>query len=206
MIENATNLTSTTNLANSIDIKLAVAIISSVLVGVGLFLKLKGWHTAKEANEIAKEANRISEEANETSKNIQKKQHEHEKEMERLRQEHDKQVAKEQITRHLKQFIRTEEMELSKIDDWHQEKIAEVGNDLKETLKIIDENKILFSKNILEELLLLRDKMRDLSEIRLFPSKAHRLNLDFENIQISSRKEKGEKLIKEARNLIKKFE
>jgi len=137
---------------------------------------------------------------------LQKKQHEHEKEMERLRQEHDKQAVKEQIIKHLKRFISAEENGISKIDDWHQEKIAEVGNDFKKTLENIDKNKILFPKNILEELLLFRDKIRDLSEMRSFPSKTHRLNLDFKNIQIQTRKEKGNEFIEEAREFIKKIE
>lgn len=194
MIENATNLTSTTNLANSIDIKLAVAIISSVLVGVGLFFKLKGWYTAKEANEIAKEANRISEETNETSKNIQKKQ-----------REQDRQVAKEQIIIHLERFISVEENGILKIDNRHQEKIAEIGNDFKKTLENIDINKILFPKWHLREMTSVRDKIQNLSEIRLVPSRTRGLNSEFEDIQIQNREKKGKELIEKARELIEKI-
>jgi len=137
---------------------------------------------------------------------LQKKQHEHEKEMEQLRQEQDKQAKTEQIIIHLKRFISTEENGISKIDDWHQEKIAEVGNDLKETLKNIDINKILFQQNIVEELFVFKDKIRDLSEIRLVPSRARGLNQDFEIIQIQNRETKGNELIEGANKLIKKLE
>ena len=194
MIENATNLTSTTNLANSIDIKLAVAIISFVLVGVGLFFKLKGWHTAKEANEIAKEANRISEEINETSKIIQKKQ-----------REQDRQAAKEQIIIRLERFISVEENGILKIDDRHQEKIAEIGNDFKKTLENIDINKILFPKGHLREMTSVRDKIQNLSEIRLVPSRTRGLNSELEDLQIQNREKKGKELIEKARELIEKI-
>ena len=137
---------------------------------------------------------------------LQKKQHEHEKEMERLRQEHDKQAAKEQIIKQLKRFISAEKNDISKIADWHQEKIAEVGNDLKKTLMDIDKNRILFSQIILEELFVFRDKVRDLSGIQLHPSEARELNPDFWHNQIQNREKKGNELIEEARGFIKKLE
>ena len=137
---------------------------------------------------------------------LQKKQHEHEKEMKRLRQEHDKQAVKEQIITHLKRFILAEENGLSRIDDWHQEKIAEVGNDLKESLKNIEINKILFPQNIVEELFAFKDKIRDLSKIRLVPSSIRGLNNDFEKFQIQNREKRGKELVEEAREFIKKIE
>ena len=114
-------------------------------------------------------------------------------------------AAKKEIIKHLERFVSVEEDDSLKIDVAHQEKIAEVGNDFKKTLGNIDKNKILFSKNILEELLLFRDKIRDLSKIRSFPSKTHRLNLDFENIQIQTREEKGNESVEKARDFIKKL-
>jgi hypothetical protein len=117
-----------------------------------------------------------------------------------------KKAAKKEIIKHLERFISTEEDNISKIDNRHQEKIAEVGNDFKTTLVNIDKNKILFSKNILEELFSFRDKIRDLSEIRLVSSKARGLNQNFENIQIQTRGEKGKELIEEAREFITKIE
>ena len=181
-------------------------ILSLILGGLNMFKFSKSIDAMVESNTIAKEANRIAEEANEISKNVQKKQYEHEKEMERLRQEHERRTAKEEIKTYLERFISIEEDDSLKIDIAHQEKIAEVGNDFKTALLNIDKNKIQFSQNILEELLAFRDKIKDLSKIRLVSSKARGLNPDFENVQIQNRKEKGEKLIEEARNLIKKLE
>ena len=144
MIENATNLTSAINLENLIDIKLAVAIITSILVGVGLFLKYMYYRRKKMA-------------------------------------------AKKEIIKHLERFISAEEDDSLKIDVEHQEKIAEVENDFKTALVNIDKNKILFRKKILGELLTFRDKIRDLSKIRLFPSRARGRNPDFENVQIQNK-------------------
>ena len=181
-------------------------ILSLILGGLNMFKFSKSIDAMVESNTIAKEANRIAEEANEISKNVQKKQYEHEKEMERLRQEHDKQVAKEQIIKQLKRFISTEENGISKIDDWHQEKIAEVGNDLKETLKNIEINKISFPQNIEEELFVFKDRIRDVSKIRLVPLRVRGPNQDFEKIQIQNREKRGNKLVEEAREFIKKIE
>lgn len=162
MIENATNLASTTNLVNLIDIKLAVTIITSILVGVGLGFKYIHYRRKKMA-------------------------------------------AKKEIIKHLERFISTEEDDSLKIDVEHQEKIAEVGNDFKTALVNIDKNKIIFRKKILGELLAFRDKIRNLSKIRLVPSRARGLNHDFENIQIQNREKKGNELVDKARELIEKF-
>lgn len=181
-------------------------ILSLILGGLNMFKFSKSIDAMVESNTIAKEANRIAEEANEISKNVQKKQYEHEKEMERLRQEHNRHIAKEEIKTYLERFISTEEDDSLKIDIAHQEKIAEIGNDFKMALEDIDKNKILFPKNILEESLSFRDKVRDLSEIRLVPSRTRGLNPDFENVQIQNRKDKGTELVEEAREFIKKIE
>jgi hypothetical protein len=137
---------------------------------------------------------------------LQKKQHEHEKKMEQLRQEQNKQAKTEQIITHLKRFISTEENGISKIDDWHQEKIAEIGNDLKIALVDIDSNNILFLQNILEELFIFRDKVRDLSKIRSVSSRVRELIPNFENSQIQNRENKGNELVEEAREFVKKIE
>lgn len=116
-----------------------------------------------------------------------------------------KMAAKKEIIKHLERFISVEEDDSLKIDVAHQEKIAEVGNDFKTALVNIDKYKILFWKNILGDLLTFRDKIRDLSKIKLVPSKTRGLNPDFENIQIQNRKDKGADLIEEARELIEKI-
>lgn len=111
-----------------------------------------------------------------------------------------------EIIKHLERFISTEEDDLSKIDVTHQEKIAEVGNDFKTALGNIDKNKILFRKKILGDLLAFRDKIRDVSEIRLVSSRARGLNPDFENIQIQNRENGGNELIEDAKEFIEKLE
>jgi hypothetical protein len=83
---------------------------------------------------------------------------------------------------------------------------VEIGNDFEETLNNIDTNKILFGQNIVEELFVFKDKIRDLSEIRLVVSIANGRNPNFENIQIQNRKGKGNELVAEARGFIKKLE
>jgi hypothetical protein len=137
---------------------------------------------------------------------LQKKQHEHENEIERSRQEHDKRAAKEQIIKHLKRFIQTEENDMFKIEDRHQEKIAEVRNDFQKTLMDLDKNRIVFPENILEELLAFTDKIRDLSKQRLVQSGARGRNPDMEKEQIQIREDKGNKLVKEAKEFIEKLE
>ena len=160
-----------------------------------MFNFFKTIDAVEEANEIAKKANTISEEANELSKNVQKKQY-----------EHDRQVAKEQIIRYLKEFVLTEENGLSKIDNRHQEKIAEVGNDFKKMLMNFDKNETMFPRKVLEELPVFINKIRNISEIRLMPSRVRGSNQDFENNQIQNREKKGNELIEEARGFIKKLE
>jgi len=166
-----------------------IGILFGIILGVvALLFKWKGWRIAEEANKIAKEANEIS-------KNIQKKQH-----------EYDKEIAKQQIIRHLKRFIRTEESDMFKIEDMHQEKITKVGNDFNEILMSIDKDKIGVPQNILGELLEFTDKIRDLSKQRLVLSQVHGRNLDMEKEQKRIREEKGNKLIEDAKEFIEKLE
>ena len=51
-----------------------------------------------------------------------------------------------------------------------------------------------------------RDKIRDLSEIKLMPSRARGLNPEFEDVQLQNRENKGNELVEEANKLIKKLE
>ena len=77
---------------------------------------------------------------------------------------------------------------------------------LKKMLLPLDKRERVFSGNVLEDLAIFINKIINLLEIRLVPSRVRGRNPDFENVQIQNRIEKGEKFIEEARNLIKNLE
>lgn len=122
-----------------------------------------------------------------------------------LREEHNKRAVNEEIIKHLKRFIETEEKGAYKIGDRHQEKIAEVRNDFKKALMDIDKDRIWLPQNILGELLKFTDKIKVLSEQRLVRSQARGLNPEMEEEQIRTREKKGNTLVEEAKMFIVKL-
>lgn len=120
-----------------------------------------------------------------------------------------KRAAKEQIIKHLEQFILLEETKkgIVKLDDYYQIKIEGIGNDLKDTLKNIDKKLILFPQDFLKNARAIVDKILTLSKRRNIDTKGYdALMAPVVEDRIKMRENAGNELVEKAKELIVKLE